>query len=175
MYELQGSYADGYQQGNAIADHHFYLWQDAKGPPFPWPQGHAEISTFIESCLPMMHTVVAAKIARDARETGIDPGDIAIPRSYLEGLETGYRSHLTELLQQLFLRKAGLDLSELWQNIDAYRLRLDTIEKREAEAREQREKEARDRDRRDREAAHWNYWHNPANPWNNPDNTSNQS
>jgi hypothetical protein len=23
-----------------------------------------------------------------------------------------------------------------------------------------------------REAAHWNYWHNPSNPWNNPNNTS---
>lgn len=37
------------------------------------------------------------------------------------------------------------------------------------------EQERRDAERRQAEAAHWNYWHNPDNPWNNPGNTSNPS
>lgn len=34
------------------------------------------------------------------------------------------------------------------------------------------EEERRAEERRQQEAAHWNSWHNPDNPWNNPGNTS---
>lgn len=36
----------------------------------------------------------------------------------------------------------------------------------------QGEERLRKEDQATREAAHWNYWHNPDNPWNNPNNTS---
>lgn len=36
------------------------------------------------------------------------------------------------------------------------------------------EQERRHAERRQAEAAHWNYWHHPDNPWHNPGNTANR-
>jgi len=174
MYELQAGNDEGYREGNAIAQHHFNLWQDAKGPPFPWPERETEISGFIEDCLPMLHTVISRKIARDAQASGIDPNSIAIPRDYLRGLDDGYRTCLARLLQQSPPIKLQQDIRRLIDSLPSLRAEAAAREKQAEAAREKLEEEARARDRRDREAAHWNYWHNPANPWNNPDNTSNR-
>jgi len=104
-YELEASYADGYNDGVAFAGYHFGMWQDAKGPPIPWPGRVSGIELFINVCLPMMKTALRVKLLQDARESGIDAADLVIPSDFTKGVEDGYRAQLTQLLQGLIKQR----------------------------------------------------------------------
>lgn len=193
IYSLPSDYLDGRAEGSALARYMFGLWQGPKGPPYSWPEQDIEIKQFVESCVdgnPMLMTTMHAKVERDVRAFGIDPS--SIPHEYAIGLEEGFREGLTQLLWQFLpdVRKAEAirlrieaealqgqvqRASETLEKEAARRRREEEANRRRLEeeaARRKLEQEAQDRFRRDAEAAHWNYWHNPANPWNNPGNTS---
>jgi hypothetical protein len=104
-FEMEASYEDGYNDGSAFAEYHYSMWQDAKGPPIPWPGTISGIGLFINVCLPMMKKTLRAKIASDAAEAGYDPTDLIIPPTYIKGIEDGYRTRLTELLNAFLIRR----------------------------------------------------------------------
>jgi len=97
-YELEADYGDGLRDGADFAEYHFDMWQDAKGPPFPWPTSVSRIEFFINLCLPMMRTVLQRKLSDDARENGIDTSDLVIPQDFKRGVDDGYRTTLTNKL-----------------------------------------------------------------------------
>lgn len=102
--ELQADFGDGYVRGSEIAQYHFDMWQDARGAPFPWPRTSYDVGRFVDACVPMMHTMISLELAGDAYSAGVSPDDVIIPRSYIRGLEQGYRARLTQLLQG-FIRR----------------------------------------------------------------------
>jgi hypothetical protein len=99
-------YEDGYKNGVAFAEYHFSMWQDDQGPPFPWPRMASDVREFIEDCLPMMNLAFSARMAQDAREAGLDPEYLPIPRALIKGVEDGYRARLTELLNEFVRRRS---------------------------------------------------------------------
>jgi len=99
-------YNDGYKNGVSYAEYHFGMWQDAEGPPFPWPRVASDVRGFVEDCLPMMGLVLSVKMAQEAREAGLDPEYLPIPRAYLKGVDDGYSARLTELLHEFVKRRS---------------------------------------------------------------------
>lgn len=104
-------YNDGYRQGKMFAEYHFNKWQDAVGPPFPWPRMVSDVSSFVSMCLLMMRGVYLTQIRQEAIESGIPPEDtpfLPIPRALMSGVEDGYKARLTELVSEFVRRRSVL-------------------------------------------------------------------
>jgi len=97
-------YDDGYGVGITIAENSIEIWKDEKGPQVPWPKEVSEIKAFVETTIPSMNQAVIKQAMKEAREAGIDPRYLPIPREYLRGVEDGYRERLSVLVYQ-FIRR----------------------------------------------------------------------
>ena len=93
----------GYEEGISFAEYHFKTWQD-DGPPFPWPRTVSNVREFVEECLKRVRIVFLKEWAQDARERGLNPDYIPI-EALMEGLNDGYRTRFTELLNKFIKPK----------------------------------------------------------------------
>jgi len=100
------TYEYGYKYGIMLAEYYYQTWQ-LVGPPFPWPRTTSDIPQFVEDCLPGMHFAIYRRVREQALSDGVpreDLNNVFIPRTVIEGVEDGFRTRFTQLLQE-FVRR----------------------------------------------------------------------
>jgi hypothetical protein len=94
-------YEDGHKYGVSFAEQDFPRWRDKEEiRPFSWPRVASDVREFVEDCVPMMSITFLKGEAQEAREKGINPDYLPIPKAFMQGLKDGYRARLTELLNE---------------------------------------------------------------------------